>query len=89
MAYMNPAPDKKPAVAISQGAVIPLSLALSTAGLKSDQKLADIITPAAKPRSSRELWASAFLYIKTAAAPMAVKSHVTVVAARAYRILLK
>ena len=42
-----------------------------------------------KPRRSRELWASAFLYIKTAAAPMAVKSHVTVVAARAYRILLK
>src|SRR5690606_40218305 len=69
------APNKKPTAAGSQAGV-DLSLAISIAGSKSDQKLAAIMTPPAKPRMpSRHFW-FIFFVVNTSAAPSAVMPQV-------------
>ena len=59
---------------LEDGRVLPS--AISMAGARSDQKLAAIMTPAAKPSMLSSIFRFTFLVIKTTAAPRAVKNHV-------------
>ncbi len=85
MPQINNPPSRKPAAAGIHG-VAPSASAISMAGFKRDQKLAAIITPAAKP----SIVSSAFLFSdlkkKTTEAPRAVTPHVKQVAKKAMKI---
>ena len=73
------APSRNPTAAGIHG-IMPSSSDMAMEGASSDQKLAAIITPAAKPsmtsRARREGWRAR----NTTAAPRAVTLHVNVVA---------
>jgi hypothetical protein len=75
-------PIKKP-VAAGTHVRFPHSTDISSAGARSDQKLAAIITPAAKPRDILSSFLSTFCAINTVEAPIAVINHVNDVAIRA------
>src|ERR671912_672390 len=79
---MENAPARKPT---SGGThlTMPISSARAMAGLSSDQNLAAIMTPAVKPRAASSALGLTSLKKKTAAAPMAVRAQVNVVAANA------
>ena len=77
---MNNAPQRNPSVATKNAGILPAASARSMAGCKSDQKLAAIITPAAKPSIKLRILGFGDLNSTTVAAPSAVTSHVPSVA---------
>ena len=71
----NKIPSIKPTAAGSQ-AILPCSLDISIAGIRSDHTLAAIITPAAKPSRVFSIFALILSFIKnTIAAPRVVPSN--------------
>ena len=82
MAKSRAAPLTKPRSGGSHGS-IPISSASVIAGAKSDQKLAAIITPAAKPSEASRNLRLTVLVRNTTAAPSAVTPHVKSVATSA------
>ena len=84
-AHRNAAPSKKPAVTTSHAGSPPSASACRMAGCKRDQKLAAIITPAAKPRAAFMPSAVGDRKNATVPAPSAVTSQVPSVANSAIR----
>ncbi len=75
----NAPPERKPTIAGTQG-IEPFAVAISIEGLSSDQKLAAIITPAAKPNIEFKIRLSIVLKKNTMDAPKAVIDQVNRVA---------
>jgi hypothetical protein len=75
-------PSKKPITAGIHG-YLETSCDISIAGAKSDQKLAAIITPAAKPSIISSVLRFKLLNMKTIAEPSAVTNNVKHVAKKA------
>ena len=75
MASRNAPPARNPTTAGTQE-MPPCSSDISMAGANNDQKLAAIITPAAKPSIEFKTFCSIFLKKKTIDAPKAVTPHV-------------
>ena len=81
--HRNAPPSRNPTVAgIQPGTPLPSDIAM--AGASSDQKLAAIITPAAKPSMAFSRERLTLLVRKTVAAPAAVMPQVKMVARSAW-----
>ena len=85
MSLRNTPPAKNPITAGTHG-MLPISSAISIPGASNDQKLAAIITPAAKPSIPSRSFRLIDLKKNTIPAPAPVMNHVKQVARKACMI---